>query len=146
MKTPKQIRALGREVSALSRGMKKPRKSRKNPSTKRPKSLAKRANPAKYGPKFARVYLEREPLDRGGYTRRGKYFGTGARLYRFTSDGVVDKYGRDTGVASASMHPDMEGVRYRDGYVDGHVRAADRKSAMAKIRAVFPNVRFSGKE
>lgn len=90
------------------------------------KSSQVRGNPAMYGPRVARVYLEREYLDRGGYTRRGRYFGVGAPLYLYTGEGLVDKNG--------SVHD----------YVHDWVRAADRKSAMQKIRERFPNVRFSG--
>lgn len=90
------------------------------------KSGPARANPA-YGPRLARAYLEREPLDRGGYTRRGRYFGIGAPLYRLTGEDLVDRHGR------------------AHAYVDEHLRAADRDSAMRIVRERYPNVRFTGR-
>ncbi len=40
-----------------------------------------------------RIYAEHVRLDRGGYDRSGRYWGTGARLYRVSDeDGELDKY------------------------------------------------------
>ena len=61
--------------------------------------------------------LYREPLDSGGYTRSGQYFGTGAPLFYFYSD--------------------------EDGYEMGdYIRAANHKAAKTKILAMFPGARF----
>lgn len=63
-----------------------------------------------------RLYLAREPLNRGGYTSRGEYFGTGAPLFR---------------VDSAD-----------DATVHFYIRARDRDAAKAIIRVGYPNARF----
>jgi hypothetical protein len=68
--------------------------------------------PADFTGKF---YLARVPLDRGGYTPRGRYFGVGAPLFEYYSDGY-------------EFHDE--------------IRARDRKAAKAKILAVFPRARF----
>ncbi len=64
------------------------------------------------------VYLKREPLNRGGYTSRGQYFGIGAPLYRWSVDFTNGDY---------------------DG---GHVRGATREAAMAKVREKHPGAKF----
>ncbi len=62
------------------------------------------------------IYLERQRLDRGGYTGRGQYFGQGAPLFMFE---------------------DERGEFY------GHVRAPDRKTAKEKIRKDFPKAKIA---
>lgn len=87
-----------------------------------------RANPSAYGPKFARVHLERERLDRGGYTKRGRYFGIGKPLFRFSGEDLVDQYGHHREV------------------VDDWVRANDRADAMRILKGRYRNIRFAGRE
>lgn len=61
-----------------------------------------------------RFYVAREPLDRQGYTKQGRYFGVGRPLYRYYSD--------DT---------------------DGYIRAADLADARDQVRRLYPEARFS---
>lgn len=83
--------------------------ARRRPVT--PKKRTARRNPST--PTSA-LSLVRVPLDRGGYTRQGRYFGVGAPLYQ-----------------------------YDDGdECDGYLRAADREAAKAKLRKQFPGVKF----
>ena len=63
-----------------------------------------------------RYYIEREPLNRQGYTRSGRYFGVGAPLYRYDSDA---------------------------GGAWGHVRASGIKEAREKVRKLHPEARFT---
>ena len=55
-----------------------------------------------------KLYVERIRLNQGGYDRRGRYWGTGAPLYRVSSD---------------------------DGEIDKHVRAPDARAARRLIEA-----------
>jgi hypothetical protein len=49
-----------------------------------------------------RLFTERVRLDRGGYTSSGRYFGTGAPLYRVSdADGHIDEYVRASSAAEA---------------------------------------------
>jgi hypothetical protein len=59
------------------------------------------------------IYLERVPLNRGGYDRRGRYWGVGAPLYRYYDD---------------------------VGAIDGYVRAHSREEAKAKARYQSPGM------
>jgi hypothetical protein len=59
------------------------------------------------------VSLRRERLNSGGYDENGRYFGRGEPLFAFDS-------GDDW----------------------GHLRAASRKAAVAKLRAECPGIRF----
>lgn len=63
------------------------------------------------------LYLTYVPLDRQGYTRRGKYFGTGAKLYEY--DGVVGGHS-----------------------VYGALRAHDRAAAKAQLRSKYPRAKI----
>ncbi len=64
-------------------------------------------------PKF-KIYLERVPLDRGGYDKRGRYWGVGAPLYRYSDDsGAVDGYVRASSRAEAK-----DKVRYQSAGMD----------------------------
>jgi hypothetical protein len=67
---------------------------------------------------LARLYLQRMPLDSGGYDAGGAYWGHGAPLY-WATDG-------------------------QPGGLDMTLRAKDRAAAKAAIRAEFPdcNVTF----
>jgi len=76
--------------------------------------------------------LRREPLNSGGYDRYGEYFGRGAPL--FVYEGEVPTSSRDV---YGDTHRSQRDVR-------GHVRAADRQEAMAKIRQKYPMARFFG--
>ncbi len=62
-----------------------------------------------------KITIERIHLDRGGYTRGGKYFGTGAPLFDVYDD---------------------------DGVVYFQVRALDRNAAKRLVRAGYPKARF----
>ncbi len=79
---------------------------------------AARGNPRETAGLF---FLNREPLNKGGYTRLGRYFGVGAPLYRWTVD-----------------WPD-------GGSEDGYVRGATREAAMAKVREKHPGAKFVSK-
>lgn len=94
-----------------------PRRRSPNRTHARTHARTRTANPRakKHGPLGRMVWLERERLDRGGYTSHGEYFGVGAPLFRFSIEGI-DR--------------------------DEHIRAADRESAKAKIRRAYPGVRF----
>lgn len=78
--------------------------------------------------------LRREPLNSGGYDRYGEYFGRGAPL--FVYEGEVPTSSRDV---YGDTHRSQRDVR-------GHVRAADRQEAMAKIRQKYPMARFFGEK
>jgi hypothetical protein len=65
----------------------------------------------------ARVTLERVPLDAGGYTRQGRYFGTGAPLYSY----------------------DVWTMRGKNE--EGFLRARDRAHALEQIYKLFPDLR-----
>jgi len=78
--------------------------------------------------------LRREPLNSGGYDRYGEYFGRGAPL--FVYEGEVPTSSRDV---YGDTHRSQRDVR-------GHVRAADRQDAMAKIRQKYPMARFFGEK
>lgn len=62
-----------------------------------------------------KIEIERVPLNRMGYTRSGKYFGTGAPLWNVYS-------------------PDGD-------YVDFHIRAVDKAAARAKVQNAYPGAR-----
>ena len=65
-----------------------------------------------------KVTLYREPLDRGGYTRTGVYFGVGLRLYFMQDeDGECLPHGQ-------------------------YFRATDRQDALVIARYHFPRGRF----
>lgn len=64
------------------------------------------------------VYLERVPLNQGGYDRRGRYWGVGAPLYRYY----------DT-----------------SGALDGYVRAYNREEAKSKARYQSPGMELKFK-
>lgn len=97
-------------------------------SLNQPSRRLARGNPRMYGPKLARAYLRRVYLvgRAGGHSpaympgKHGKYMGAGAPVY---------EYDIDTG----------------DVYESGTVRAHSREEAMAKVRAMYPNVRFTGR-
>lgn len=91
----------------------------------------KRANPDDIDAK-TKFTLRREPLNSGGYDRYGEYFGRGAPL--FVYEGEVPTSSRDV---YGDTHRSQRDVR-------GHVRAADRQEAMAKIRQKYPMARFFG--
>ena len=100
-----------------------------NPSCKC--SGRKVANP-RGTPKDAaeRWTIRREPLNSGGYTSSGEYFGRGAPLFVYA--GELPGYGVD-----------WNGVpRVRDIYE--HVRASDRASAIAKVLQKYPTAKFYG--
>lgn len=78
--------------------------------------------------------LRRETLNSGGYDRYGEYFGRGAPL--FVYEGEVPTSSRDV---YGETHRSQRDVR-------GHVRAADRQEAMAKIRQKYPMARFFGEK
>lgn len=78
--------------------------------------------------------LRREPPNSGGYDRYGEYFGRGAPL--FVYEGEVPTSSRDV---YGDTHRSQRDVR-------GHVRAADRQDAMAKIRQKYPMARFFGEK
>lgn len=63
---------------------------------------------------MGKIEIERVPLDRMGYTRSGKYFGTGAPLWNVYS---------------------------HDGEVDFHIRAVDKAAARAKVQNAYPGAR-----
>jgi hypothetical protein len=65
-----------------------------------------------------RVTLHREPLNQGGYTRSGTYFGVGLPLYFMQDD---------------------EGQHLPHG---SYLRASDRTDALTIAQYVFPNGRF----
>lgn len=64
------------------------------------------------------VYLERVPLNRGGYDRRGTYWGVGAPLYRYSDE---------------------------SGALDGYVRAHSREEAKEKVRYQSPGMEIKFK-
>lgn len=73
----------------------------------------RRDNPSEPRPKF-KIYLERVKLDRGGYDSRGRYWGVGAPLYRYSDDsGAIDGYVRASSRADAK-----ERVRYQSPGMD----------------------------
>lgn len=39
---------------------------------------------SRYGPNAIKFYLKKVPLNQGGYDRRGRYYGTGAPLWRYS--------------------------------------------------------------
>jgi hypothetical protein len=59
--------------------------------------------------------LQRVRLNAGGYDSSGSYWGAGSPLYWYCHD---------------------------EGWPEGHIRAADRRSAKAYIRGLFPACRF----
>lgn len=62
------------------------------------------------------IHLDRVRLDRQGYDRRGRYWGTGAPLFEY----------------------------YSDSYdVQGSLRAADRAGAKAKLRTQYPRAKIA---
>ena len=65
---------------------------------------------------MARIYLQRVRLDSGGYDRRGRYFGVGVPLYKWSTEFE----GKDR---------------------DGHVRGKSRAEAMSEVRREL--VRYS---
>lgn len=80
------------------------------------------SNSWRYGDTYAGpITLRRVSLDRGGYTKGGRYFGVGAPLFEYEADGGPG------------------GV-----FFDGYVRGADRESAKAKLRAMFPHAKGLG--
>lgn len=64
-----------------------------------------------------RVHVVHVPLDSGGYTRSGCYFGIGARLYNVYDD---------------------------DQYLDYHIRAIDREDALWRARNRYPLAMIQG--
>jgi hypothetical protein len=62
-----------------------------------------------------RVHVRYVPLNRGGYTSRGVYFGTGSRLYNIWDD---------------------------DGMRDYYIRAQDRAEAVERARCCYPNAKI----
>lgn len=78
--------------------------------------------------------IRREPLNNGGYTSSGEYFGRGAPLFVYEGQLPAMKshlYG-EYGPSSVG----------RDVY--GHVRASDRASAIAKVLQKYPSAKFYG--
>ena len=67
------------------------------------------------GAPLGKMTLRHVRLNGGGYDRNGTYFGLGAPLYWYADEG---------------------------GNVDAMLRASCREVAKAKIRSLFPNVRF----
>ena len=65
-----------------------------------------------------KVTLHREPLNSGGYTRTGVYFGVGLPLY---------------------FLQDSDGIHLPHGQ---YIRAMDREDALAIARYHFPNGKF----
>lgn len=63
-----------------------------------------------------RMYLQRVPLDSGGYDRGGAYWGLGAPLYYFEYEGLSD--------------------------ISGYIRAGSRESAKKIIREEYPHAKF----
>lgn len=61
--------------------------------------------------------IRRVPLDRGGYTRSGEYFGTGAPLWLVIGEPV-----------DSSL----------PGLIEFHLRAANHKAALAEVKWMYP--------
>lgn len=77
-----------------------------------PSAKARAPKPPKNaGPAIA---VLRVTLDRGGYDKRGRYFGIGEPLWSFESD---------------------------DGESHGHIRAKDKAAAKAEVKAKYPTAR-----
>src|SRR5262245_37767360 len=69
--------------------------------------------------------IERERLDRGGYTSSGRYFGTGTPLFRVTNS---------------------DDPSYRDGEepeIEFYFRAASRGAARARLREIYPHAKVA---
>lgn len=82
-----------------------------------------------YGRVFrGRIQLRRVPLNSGGYTAQGRYFGTGAPLYLYYN---LDEVNPQDAVGD-------------DPNFEGYIRGADRAAAIAKLRKQFPLARFPG--
>lgn len=88
--------------------------ARKGRKTKRRAKTTTLRNRSGYGPQ-GKVSLRRIPLDRGGYTKSGRYYGVGAPLFEASDD-----------------------LEWSDEF-----RAADRKAARAKILARYPATKFT---
>ena len=81
----------------------------------RPGFYARTCPPCRGAGSIATIKVERVPLDRQGYDRRGRYFGVGAALYRYETP---------------------EGERYAIEYVRGTYQGARRAAQRA-----FPGVK-----
>lgn len=61
------------------------------------------------------IRVTREPLNRGGYTKAGRYFGIGAPLWRYATD---------------------------DAEIDDHLRAKDKATAKAELGKKYPGAKI----
>lgn len=85
----------------------------------------------------SRFRAERVPLDRGGYDRRGQYWGTGTPLYRVTSD----EDGIDEHVRAQSAVEARQKIQTKHGLARG-VTTGDRgrlQRIQLRIRALLDN-------
>lgn len=88
-------------------------------------------------------YLVHVPLNSGGYTRRGEYYGTGQRLYRYSPDENCDDsnsheyihHGSARGQYMRTKPPCPCSSKYFE------FRASDRKDAIQKLHAKCPKAR-----
>jgi len=97
-----------------------------------------------------RFYLQRVPLDSGGYDSGGAYWGLGAPLYRYAStDGEAEGFFRVESRDRAEAFARRGGVRigepgadeFRRKFPDWS-RCGTREAAKDNVRETFPDATF----
>lgn len=82
--------------------------------------------------------VERVRLDRGGYDRRGRYWGSGAPLYRVTSDEPLSDAQIERLYGTSAYYKPRE--------IDEYVRASNAREAREKVAGMYRLERVSARD